>query len=380
MGDFALPTLIVAPKSQTALPSSGSTENLTAGQFGFYRNDYSIATAANVAAAPYFYVAQGRENTYLQASKRSEKIVANKVKRVYKVEGCSTAATQVTDITNFSVTCGEIVTLTLRAHSSYLDTLYFNGFTRSVTVNAPCCDCGADPCTETDVPSLIDSIILKLEQGADGGNPDNITLSQFYQFQRIGNDANAILRISAKPLTKYGQPCDISANPYEFDRMWFRAFVYTGPAVSVDFIVDDNCDIVANPIVTQRASYPKGVAEEVKQLEIWQHYNQAGYLKDLFRMDGYNQNFESYVDLNEVYDIYYIKFDNPHDITWSDAVKLDSEVTIAIPQSNTALVTAVDAFFAAAFSGYEEYAGCATTTTTTTTVWNSTTTTTTLIP
>ena len=74
MADFSLTTLFVVPTSQTALPVAGSTQDLGAGVFGFFRNDYTLATAANVAAAPYFYIAQGRANTYLQGSKRSDRI------------------------------------------------------------------------------------------------------------------------------------------------------------------------------------------------------------------------------------------------------------------------------------------------------------------
>ena len=74
MSTFALTTLFVVPVGQTALPSTGSTQDLTKGQVGFYKSDYAVATAANIAASPYFYVAQGRENTYLQGSKRSDKI------------------------------------------------------------------------------------------------------------------------------------------------------------------------------------------------------------------------------------------------------------------------------------------------------------------
>ena len=58
MADFSLTTLFVVPVGQTALPSSGSTQDLTAGQVGIFKNDYSVATAANIAAAPYFYIAQ----------------------------------------------------------------------------------------------------------------------------------------------------------------------------------------------------------------------------------------------------------------------------------------------------------------------------------
>jgi len=160
MADFSLTTLFVVPVGQTALPSSGSTQNLSAGQVGIFRNDYTLATAANIAAAPYFYIAQGRTNTYLQGSKRSDKIkgcpsgsgCSSNVTEWYKVDGCPTPLTQITDVVNWNAQCGDIITVTLRAHSSYLDTLYFNGFTRSVTVNAPCCDCGGDPCASVDVP------------------------------------------------------------------------------------------------------------------------------------------------------------------------------------------------------------------------------------
>ena len=66
MADFSLTTLFVVPVGNT-LPSPGtSTQNLTAGQVGFFRSDYTVATAGNIAASPYFYVAQGRVNTYLQ--------------------------------------------------------------------------------------------------------------------------------------------------------------------------------------------------------------------------------------------------------------------------------------------------------------------------
>ena len=169
MADFSLTTLFVVPVGNT-LPSSGSTQNLTAGQFGIFRSDYTVATAGNIAAKPYFYLAQGRVNTYLQGSKRSDKIASAQVSEWYKVVGNPVAANQVTDITDFTVKPGEIVTLTLRGFSSYINTLYFNGFTRSVTVNAPCLACGEDPCTDVDVPALIDDLIYHLELKAPGNN------------------------------------------------------------------------------------------------------------------------------------------------------------------------------------------------------------------
>ena len=46
MADFSLTTLFVVPVGQTALPSSGSTQDLAAGQVGIFRSDYTLATAA----------------------------------------------------------------------------------------------------------------------------------------------------------------------------------------------------------------------------------------------------------------------------------------------------------------------------------------------
>ena len=385
MADFSLTTLFVVPVAQgSTFPSSGSTQNLTAGQVGIFSNQYAATTTPG--NFPYFYIAQGRTNTYLQGSKRSDKIAGciegsckSNVTEWYKVTGCPTAATQVTDVDNWNVKCGDVVTLTLRAHSSYIDTLYFNGFTRSVTVQAPCCDCGGNPCDTVDVPALIDQFILKLQQKAPGINPDNISFSTFYQFQRIGNDANAILRISGKPLTRYGQPCDVAAFPYEYDRMYFRTFVYSGPATTADFIVADNCNIVADAVITQRASYPDGTSDEIKQLEKNFYSYQAGYLKHLYRMVGYNENFESWVSDGTTYDTYYIKF-NEYDksaYSWGDYIKEDSMVIIAVPQAASATLETILEDALGTVTGNNT---CITTTSTTTTTWPSTTTSTTLIP
>ena len=387
MADFSLTTLFVVPVGNS-LPSSGSTQNLAAGQVGFFKSDYTVATAGNIAASPYFYVAQGRVNTYLQGSKRSDKIAGSlssggnaksNVTEWYKATGCPTSANQVTEVGGWTVKCGDVVTLTLRGHSSYVDTLYFNGFTRSVTVQAPCCDCGGDPCTDVDVPALIDQFIIKLTQQAPGDNPDNISFNTFYQFQRRGNDQDAVLVISGKPLTKYGQPCDVAAFPWEYDRFYFRTFVYSGPATTADFIVADRCNFVAEPVIVQRSSYPSGTSAEIQQLEKNFYSYQAGYLKHLYRMVGYNENFESWVSDGTTYNTFYIKF-NDYDKSayqWGDYIMEDSTVIIATPQN---LSSAIEAVLEAALGAVVDDNACVTTTSTTTTVWPSTSTTTTLIP
>lgn len=372
-------TLFVVPVGQTDFPSSGSTQDLTPGQVGFYTDTYDAVDPINddIDDSQYFYVAQGRENTYLQGSKRSGKIAyknsntfyqpAN-ITELYSVKGCATALNQITEVDNWTVQCGEVVTLTLRAHSSYIDTLYFNGFTRSVTVNAPCCDCGGDPCLDVDVPALIDQFIVKLEQQAPGNNPDNISFNSFYTFARVGDDASAKLVITGKPLTKYGQPCDVAADPHEFDKMRFHAFVYSGPATTADFIVADNCDPVADTQTVQESSYPRGTSDEMKQLEKNYYSYQAGYLKSLLRMNGFNQNFESHVTDGVIYDTITIKFNeiDKSAYQWGDYIMQDQTVIIAVPQGTLSedLIEAL----VGDFDGTEYGAVCPTTTTTTTQV------------
>ena len=387
MADFSLTTLFVVPVGQTALPSSGSTQNLTAGQVGIFKSDYVLATAGNIAASPYFYVAQGRTNTYLQGSKRSDKIKGcpsgsgcnSNVTEWYKVSGCPTAANQITDVTNFTVQCGETITLTLRAHSSYIDTLYFNGFTRSVTIQAPCCGCSDNPCDDVPDNTIINQLIYQLNLKAPGNNPDNISFSTFYTFENVGG---TILRITGKPLTAYGQPCDVAANPFEYDRMYFRTFVYAGPATTADFIVADACNFVAQPVITQRASYASGQSTEIAQLEKNFYSYQAGYLKHLYRMNGYNENFETWVSDGITYDTYYIKF-NEFDKSayqWGDYIAEDSSVIIATPQKQIGgaanpIGGLIEAVLVAALGSVVSSNACITTTTTTSTAAPTTTTT-----
>jgi hypothetical protein len=382
MADFSLTTLFVVPVGQTSLPSSGSTQDLTAGQVGIFKNDYALATAGNIAAAPYFYIAQGRANTYLQGSKRSDKISGTlnagqtNVTEWYKVGGCPTPVNQITDVDGWNVNCGDSVSLTLRAHSSYIDTLYFNGFTRSVTVQAPCCDCGADPCDTVDVPALIDQFIAKLEAQAPGNNPDNISFNTFFTFERVGDDANAILRITGKALTAYGQPCDVAAFPFEYDRMFFNTFVYNGPATTADFIVADNCDIVAEATVVQTSNYATGTSKEIEQLEKNFYSYQAGYLKHLYRMNGYNENFESYVSAGTSYDTFYIKFNefSKSAYVWGDYIAEDSMVIIAA-EAGSSISTAIETVLEAGLGAVVADNVCITTTTTTTAALTTTTTT-----
>ena len=383
MADFSLTTLFVVPTTQTTLPDGSSTQALSAGEVGIFDNDY-VATDTP-GDAPYFYIAQGRLNNYLQGSKRSDKIAGcstekpcrSNVTEWYKVTGCGTPRNEIIDINGWSVKCGDIVTLTIRAHSSYIDTLYFNGLTRSATVQAPCCDCDDNPCDNVDVNTMIDAFIAKFEEHAPGINPDNLILTDFFTFTRVGTGVNAILRIEGNPLTKYGQPCDVAAFPFEYDRLWFRTFVYSGPATTADFIVSDACNIVAVSTITQTSTYATGTSNEIKQLEKNYYSYQAGFLKHLFRMAGYNTNFESWVTDGIVYDTFYIKFNelNKSAYAWGDYVPEDAMVILAVP-TLTQLSIDIEEALEDALGEVDDDNTCITTTSTTTGLHTSTTTTT----
>jgi hypothetical protein len=118
----------------------------------------------------------------------------------------------------------------------------------------------------------------------------------------------------------------------------------------------------------------------MRQLEKNYYSYQAGYLKHLYRMAGYNENFESYVEDNTTYNSYYIKF-NEYDKSayqWGDYIYQDSMVIIAVPDNG--LTATVEAILSAALGNIGGNNTCITTTTSTTTIWPTTTTTTTNIP
>jgi len=108
---------------------------------------------------------------------------------------------------------------------------------------------------------------------------------------------------------------------------------------------------------------------------------QAGYLKHLYRMVGYNENFESWVSDGTIYDTWYIKF-NEYDkaaYQWGDYIMEDNMVIIAA-ETGSAAATSINSILTAALGTITGDNTCITSTSTTTTVWPSTTTTSTLIP
>ena len=97
-------------------------------------------------------------------------------------------------------------------------------------------------------------------------------------------------------------------------------------------------------------------------------------------MNGYNENFETYVSGGVTYDTYYVKF-NEYDKSayqWGDYIQEDSTVIIAVPNALTSGISAaIDTVLVAALGAVvDQGSPCITTTTTSSTAAPSTTTTT----
>jgi len=375
--DYSLTTLFVVPVGNT-LPTTGSTESLTEGQFGVFKDEQRvIANNGNIGTASFIQFAQGRPSLSI-GSKISDKIKASKVKKWYKVTGSGTAANEIWEVSDFTGSCGDSLTLTLRGHSSYLDTISFNGFTRSITVQAPCCECGADPCTAINNEALIDLFIAKVAQiDAAQVGPNALKITTFFTFYKVGTGDTATLRIASNTLTVYAQPCDIAANPYEYDRIWFNVWVTNGPSTTVDFEVYEPCDVAATAEVLQRSSFPNGTATEVAQMEA-DYYSYQSPHEHLFRTSGYNPYFQSWVTAGTIYDMYVIQFDEAfQNDTWASFVHEDERVILFIPQGESSTIETMLVTYLGAVEDSSSTAITTTTTTTTTTSTITTTTTTT---
>ncbi len=367
MSDFSLTTLFVAPSG--TLASAGTTADLTPGQIGLFRPDYSIATSGNIAAAKYFYIAQGRQsNIPSLGSKRSDKIAASKVTEWYKVTAEDTAANEVWLINNFHVKCDDVIHLQLNLHSNLIDTVNSNGLTKTVSAAAPCCDCGELPCVDVDAQAIQD-IVDKLVAGINAtqentvdGSSQNV-LSTYVSASRVSSGATSGIRIESKPLFKYSNAYVPLAYPYEYDRVWFKAVAFINPDTSSDYYVESICSPVATARVTQRSTYPTGTSEEVALLQrTYQSYQT--YFKEFHADGGYNQAYEDFVVPNTFYDFYYIKF-HPidADYTWTPQVIQDAAVIVYFP---TGQGTEFETALTAALGAPKDQTGENVTTTTTT--------------
>lgn len=335
--DFQKTTLMVALAGNT-LPTTGGPQNLTAGQVGVYRPDYSVASAANIAAANYIYLAQGRDVAVPGlGSKRSDKIYTKNIIDLYKVTGSATANVQTTVITGITGKCDETLTLTLRLFSKYINVGFYNGLTRSVTIKTPCCDCGADNCADVDTADLVAQFVAEIN-----AEP---RLSQFLTATVTGV-ADDEITITGKALDVYGNACDLNSFPYQYDRMYFKTFLHRGPETTQDFEVYDACDPFGTATVTQASSYPKNVPAQIRQMEK-DYYSYQTIYKDIYSSPLFNGAFSSLVsDSVAAYDLLYIRFYEPRNMSFTDEASQEEMVIIAAPATEAAaIITRLELFF-----------------------------------
>jgi hypothetical protein len=344
-------------------------------QFGVFRPDYTPATNANIAATKWIMFSQRRAEEVSfpwLGTKNSDKIYANKVTAWYKSTGEDTAAVQITDFSNFTARCGEQVSISLRLLSYYIDVSYYNGLTRSFTYDTPCCDCDGDPCDTLDadaVQTMVDWFVNRI-------NNEN-TVKRFVVAERIGTGASSILRVSGKALDQYGNPCDLIAYPYQYDRMYFYGFAYVGSPTTQDLqFYYDRCEQFADVTVTQRSSYPRGTSDQVLQMEkdYWSY--QVDRFKDFSEDVRFNQAFVSYAEAGVTYDQYVLEFETPDKYTWASYVPQDERVIIFVPQGQT---STLETMLVTKFGAIENKSAPDISTTTTTSTSSSTTSTTTTV-
>jgi hypothetical protein len=341
MADFAIPKLFVIPSTVTALAAK-PTQSLLPGEFGIYKPDFT-PTSAPAATDKYIFFAQGRaQATPLVGSSKSDLIVPSKVLNWVKESARTQAATQTNQVSGWhNIKCGDYVTVTIRLRSVYIDTAYYNGLTRSVTVVAPCCDCGADPCLDVDVEAIVDKFVI-------GINAEP-TLKKYVRAYKIGTGTSAILEIDALPLTKYGTHADLHANPYEYDRMYFWVYITLGPDIYQDYATYDPCHAVAVSTITQRATYPTNGSDAIEQMDkYWWSYDQPPMQKELFRNPNFNSGYKTLVEPGIFYNLYTIRFkQHGTDNGFEDITVQSEQVTIAVPTGN-----AIGGLIETALTGY----------------------------
>lgn len=345
---FSNKLLFVVPVGNT-LPTTGSTQALTPGQFGIYRDNAGTdiplaATAANAGSAKWLQIFQGNHvNIPGQSSKRSDRIFLKNIREWYKVPALTTKTPQITTVTNLQMVAGDIINLTLRVFSNDIEDAYWNGLTRTVSVMAECLDCGDSPCeskvTDATYTSLRDAVNNEPLLGKYITATVTGTVS--------GSDATLVL--TAKTLVDpFSQvtSADPHNNPFRQDRIMFYTYINKGMDVSQDFESVDRCDIAGTVTTTQRGSYAHGLAAEIKQMEVW-YFSQSSVYPELFESPEYNPAFTSQVTAND-YTLYYIKFQEPAEISYSDVVRMDESAIIAVPTGETTTIEAILVAFAGA--------------------------------
>lgn len=342
--DHSITTLFVVPDANT-LPTTGSTENLTAGQFGIFKDKLrAAATAANIGTAEYIQIAQGRPGTGL-GTKLSDRIKVSKLKRFTKIAGSSATQNPIIEITNFSANKGDDLIVSWRVFTPLLEARHPNGLTQSVVVPGDCVTCGDAPCTTVANEPIIDAVMaqynLILSKQSTAGNA--VRLDSYVTLAKSGTGSTAKIVITAKSpeeIAVYAP--DVATRNIDKVRVVLKAWAYKAPETTADFYDPNDCNQVATVTTTQEGTFKRLTSEEIKQMEVDFHSFQATH-KHVYRDGRFNDQFKSYVKDGAVYDLYFIQFDEltPDTDNFSAKFTLDETAVIAVIQGQGATIETI---------------------------------------
>lgn len=342
--DFSLTSLFVVPVGNT-LPTTGSTESLTLGQFGIYKDKLrTAATAANVAAGAYIQIAQGRPATGL-GTKLSDRIKASNVVRWEKKVGSSTSTQEIWKAELFTATKGEDLVVSWRVNSPLLEARHPNGLVQSVTIPGACLTCGEDPCAavanETTIDAFFTQYNLQLAGQSTAGNAER--LDSYVTIAKVGTGDTAYITFTAKAAETIATVnSDIATRNVDKAHTRLHVFAYKQPDTTADFYSPDSCSSLATITQTQFASYAINSSEEIKQMEV-DFYSYQATQKSLYRDEQFNRQFASYVTDGTYYTLYFIQFNptNPDSQVYTSAQAIDEQVIIAVPNGATTTIEAI---------------------------------------
>jgi len=343
--DFSLTSVFVNPVGQ-ALATTGSTQNLTAGQMAFYKKGGVIATTSDTTAN--VQLVQGRNaGEYTDISKKSDFFGNANVVEYKKIAAVNTNQQQIITISNFIINCDDQVAVTLKAFSRYLGVGYPNGKTRTFISNAPCCDCDDLPCATVDATAyqnIVDDLVAK------------INASDYFEFlvaSRGSSAGTSTLILTGKaPVVR----TNIGANPYnydfQFDMVRFAAFVTKQAPTNAELIDMARCTPTATVTRTQEATYLHGSSKEVADIERDHYSYQTAGFKDIFTNGTWNVAYTSNVTAGTFYDEYRVRFRTlaPHS-AFVEGVAIDETVRVFFP-TGSAQGTAFETLMAAIVGAY----------------------------
>jgi hypothetical protein len=334
---FTLETVFVVPVGNT-LPTSTATttSDLTAGQFGIFLPNYVPATALTAVSAKYLYIAQGRP-IYApgEGTKRSDRIYANRLLSWTKMSGQTNTQQQITTFSALTAGCNQNVSITVRLDSFYIRTAYFNGLTKSVSTTTPCCSCGSNPCDtlqDADIQTVMTALATAI-------NADTI-LNKFIIATNGSSGATTTVILTGIALDVYGNACDLTAFPQQYDRLSFWTYIHTGPSTTNDYEVVDRCDTLGTLTISQRSGYPSLQSDEVAQIEKDVYSYQAEY-KHILSSPLYNGEFASLVTAATTYDLYLLKFAAPEDNGFNFKAEIEESVAIYVPHGGGTTIEAI---------------------------------------